>query len=243
MSTTAINLCNFTQGYGKHTIFNELSLQIPSGGVIGLLGPNGAGKTTLLKSITGILKPKAGTVTIMGRAMSNAHERRLALQDLSFLPQDFSADPALTVRQFVEYNLWMRTFPKKQIADAAAHAIERVDLTKDANKKIRALSGGMRQRTGIAAAIAGTPQLIILDEPTAGLDPEQRAHFRQLLSQLNSTILLSTHLVEDVESAAQHLVVLSEGRVVHNGSSEVLVQDGDRSVRGLEQRYIELLRA
>lgn len=238
---TVINATGLTQKYGKQTVFSNLDIQIPSGKVTGLLGPNGAGKTTLLKTVTGILPAIAGEVAILGYRMSDRRSRRAALTHTSFLPQNFSADPALTIREFVEYNLWMRTFPKALTEQAAQVAIERVNLTDVSHKKLRTLSGGMRQRAGIAAAIAGEPELIILDEPTAGLDPAQRLEFRQLLSHLPSTILLSTHLVEDIESAAEHLVVLSEGRIVYSGSSSVLVRGGDRSVQSLEQRYIELL--
>ncbi|MDD7385317.1 MAG: ATP-binding cassette domain-containing protein [Actinomycetaceae bacterium] len=242
MNHNAIEVEGLSQRYGKNVVLDGLSFSIPRGGVSGLLGPNGAGKTTLLHTLTGILQPAAGSIRMMGQPMEGRGARRKVLANLSFLPQDFSADPWLTVQEFVEYNLWMRTFPKDQTVDAATQAIERVGLTGDAKKKIKELSGGMRQRAGIAAAIAGEPRIIILDEPTAGLDPEQRSQFRDILRQLDSTVLLSTHLIEDVESVATHLLVLSDGRIVHDGSPDVLVRNGDRSVQALEQQYIALLR-
>ena len=241
MTSTIIEVSHLTQKYGRHIIFEDFSLNLPEGNIIGLLGPNGAGKTTLMKILTGILRPATGEVKILGASMCHAKSRRHVLAHLSFLPQAFSADPMLTVSQFIEYNLWMRTFPKKETPEAIRAAIDSVGLNEQAHSKLRTLSGGMRQRAGIAAAIAGHPDLIILDEPTAGLDPQQRAQFRQVLATLDTTVLLSTHLVEDIESVATHLVVLAQGRAVHNGSPDVLVRDGDRSVQGLEQQYINLL--
>ncbi len=237
----AITINNLSQKYGKHLVLEDLTLTFPENKVIGLLGPNGAGKTTLLKTIATILKPAAGSVQIFGKSIAEASARKEILTEISFLPQDFSADKHLTIRQFVEYNLWMRKFPRENIAKAAAEAIARVDLTEQAERKIRVLSGGMRQRAGIAAAIAGNPRLILLDEPTAGLDPAQRASFRALLAELEATIVISTHLIEDVESSANHLIVLTKGRVVHNGSPDILIQNGDRSVQALEAQYISLL--
>ena len=241
MDTDAIVSADLSQRYGKHTVLNGLSFRVPSGKITGLLGPNGAGKTTLLKTIIGLYTPASGSVSVLGNDMGTKKTRRQAQARLSFLPQDFSADGALTVAEFVEYNLWMRTYPKEQIHDAAAAAIADVGLTDSTSQKLRTLSGGMRQRAGIAAAIAGTPGIIVLDEPTSGLDPEQRTHFRKLLAGIDSTIILSTHLIEDVESSAHHLLVLSKGTLVYDGSPAVLIEGNDRSVAALEARYIDLL--
>lgn len=236
-----IEIKNLKQQYGKSVIYNGLNLQIPKVNTIGLVGPNGAGKTTLLKTITGILRPTHGDVFILGHSVLDKKQRRQARSQLSFLPQGFTVDGSLTAREFVEYNLWMRAFPNGSIRAVAQEALEAVELDEHASMKLRKFSGGMKQRAGIAAAIAGEPELVILDEPTAGLDPQQRRGLRQVLRNLTSSVLLSTHLVEDVASLAEHLIVINHGQISYSGSADVLSNTDDNSIDSLEKAYIGLL--
>ncbi|MBE6484285.1 MAG: ATP-binding cassette domain-containing protein [Actinomycetaceae bacterium] len=231
------------QGYGKREVLHDLSFAIPGKGTTGLLGPNGAGKTTLLRTLVTLLKPRAGELLSDGVVIDGRASIREFRRKLGYLPQGFSYDDAFTALDFVSYALWMREYPSARIVDEARSALGRVDLADRALSRMRELSGGMRQRVGIAAAIAGEPSLIVLDEPTAGLDPGQRFELRSLLSEVakRSTIILSTHLIEDLAAIADHLIVLNDGRISYEGSAEMLREKENQSVEGLESVYRRLL--
>ena len=231
------------QGYGKREVLHDLSFAIPGKGTTGLLGPNGAGKTTLLRTLVTLLKPRAGELLSDGVVIDGRASIREFRRKLGYLPQGFSYDDAFSALDFVSYALWMREYPSARIVDEARSALGRVDLADRALSRMRELSGGMRQRVGIAAAIAGEPSLIVLDEPTAGLDPGQRFELRSLLSVVakRSTIILSTHLIEDLAAIADHLIVLNDGRISYEGSAEMLREKENQSVEGLESVYRRLL--
>jgi ABC-type multidrug transport system ATPase subunit len=184
-------------------------------GLFGLLGPNGAGKSTFMKVLAGLLEPTSGCVTLDGDDVLKRPERVRAR--LGYLPQDFGFYPQLTGEQMLTYLLRLKGVrPPEGLAAYCRRLLEQVNLTAAARRKVKTYSGGMRQRLGIAQALAGSPRLLIVDEPTAGLDPEERNRFYNLLGELaaDRIVLLSTHIVEDVSALCQRFAVISGGRLV-----------------------------
>lgn len=240
-ASVGIRVRNLAQGYGRHEVIADLSFAVPSGAIVGLLGPNGAGKTTLIRTVATLMPPRDGSLELAGRDVTTRAGIKAARAHLGYLPQGFTADGSLSVRDFVGYNLWMRGLATDRMDECIGEALALVEMDQDARRRISSLSGGMRQRAGIAAAVAGEPEVILLDEPTAGLDPAQRSTFRRMLRSLKgSTVLLSTHLVEDVVSLADQLLVMESGKLVYDGSTSALTSAGE-SVDALEERYIHLL--
>jgi ABC-2 type transport system ATP-binding protein len=185
------------------------------------LGPNGAGKTTMLRILATLLPPTSGTARLDGWSTSHDRERVEIRRRLGYLPQDLGLYPRFTVFEFVDYLAMLKELhDPRQRHRRVREALEAVDLQDVAGRKIRTLSGGIRRRVGIAQAIVADPQLLLLDEPTGGLDPEQRVRFRQLVGRLGEhrTVLLSTHLVEDVSAICTSVVVLWHGRVLFQGA-------------------------
>jgi ABC-2 type transport system ATP-binding protein len=224
---------------GRHMAVNGVDLSLATG-VHGLLGPNGAGKTTLIRALATVLRPAGGEL-----ALSGGKELREVRRQLGYLPQDFGFYRRFTVREFVEYMAWLKEMPKAEVPGAVQRAIERVGLTDRADAKLKTLSGGMIRRAGIAQALVNDPVILLLDEPTAGLDPAQRMQFRQLLRELTDTcVVVSTHLVEDVAAACTDVVLLAEGRVVFQGTTKQLAAAGAETDPGdspLERGYSALL--
>ena len=185
-------------------------------GVTGLLGPNGAGKTTLMRLVCGILKPTAGSVSFDGLDVSTEGYRAA----LGYLPQDFGFYPDFTGRDFLLYMAALKGLSKAEAKRRAGALLETVGLADVQKKKIKTWSGGMRQRLGIAQALLNDPKLLVLDEPTAGLDPRERVRFRELIAQLgrDSVVLLSTHIVSDVEHIAGRVLIMKDGQIVHDGA-------------------------
>jgi ABC-2 type transport system ATP-binding protein len=228
-----IEISGLTKVYkGKGRALDGLDLVVPTG-MFGLLGANGAGKTTLMRILAGLLRPTAGTVRV-GEHDVAARAGRLAVQRiLGYLPQDLGVYPDLTAREFLDYIALL-----KGIDDRAARRrrvgelLDVVALTADADRRLRGYSGGMRRRVGIAQALLADPRLLIVDEPTAGLDPEERIRFRTLLSQLagQRTVLLSTHIVDDVAQTCRELAVLASGRLVFRGTVGDLTRQADGRV-------------
>jgi ABC-type multidrug transport system ATPase subunit len=198
-------------------------------GVLGLLGPNGAGKTTLLRMMATVIPPSAGRLRLLDRDPGRYGPRREIRRRLGYLPQNLGYYPGFTVAEFVEYFAMLKEMPSRRVSPAAAAAIERVDLGGKARAKLRTLSGGMLRRAGIAQAIVNEPELLLLDEPTAGLDPEQRVAFRALLRDLgrNATVIVSTHLVEDVGAACGKVAVMDAGRIVFEDTPDELTARGE----------------
>lgn len=214
-----------SQRFGRREVFRSLDLQVTSG-VTGLLGPNGAGKTTLMSLLCGLRQPSGGTLTVLGHSPANNAGRRQIAARLGFLPQTFGYYPGYRLREFVEVAAWLKKVPGRDITGAADRALAAVALSDRADSKMRSLSGGMLRRAGIAQAIVHRPELLILGEPSAGLDPQQRIALRRLITRLaeTSSVLLSTHLVDDVTVVAQRVVVLDEGRVKFSGTARELAE-------------------
>ncbi|MET0236987.1 MAG: ABC transporter ATP-binding protein [Kibdelosporangium sp.] len=229
---------------GRRLAVNGLSLSLGLG-VHGVLGPNGAGKTTLIRSLATVIRPNSGDLELLG-AQPSGRSLRSIRRSIGYLPQQFGYYPRFTVREFVEYMAWLKEMPKSEIPGAVQRAIERADLASRADDKLKTLSGGMLRRAGIAQAIVNDPRILLLDEPTVGLDPAQRIQFRELLRSLNSDtcVVVSTHLVEDVAAACTDVVLMNEGRLVYQGTAESLVAAGADSDLGdspAERGYSALL--
>jgi ABC-type multidrug transport system ATPase subunit len=217
-------------------------------GVLGLLGPNGAGKTSLLRTLATVLPPSSGQVRLLGHDPGHAAGRREIRRRLGYLPQNLGYYPAFTVVEIIEYFALLKEMPPARVPRAVAEAVERVDLGPKARARLRTLSGGMLRRVGIAQAIVNDPDLLLLDEPTAGLDPEQRVGFRALLRDLGqrATVVVSTHLVEDVGAACSQVALMDAGRIVFRGTPEELTARGEAGGVGdapLERGYSAVLQA
>lgn len=202
------------QSFGRTRVFDDLSWSLGSG-ITALLGVNGAGKTTLMRILATALVADRGKVSYDDQVLSSRRELSAVRSKIGYLAQSFGYDPRFTVEEHVTYLAWCRGMGGKGRASAVQEAIEYVDLADSARTRMGSLSGGMRQRAGIAGAVVGHPELLILDEPTVGLDPQQREHFRRLISDAPAqTVLLSTHMTDDVDLIADHVSVLHGGRVL-----------------------------
>ncbi len=242
-----VEITDLTRRFGRHQAVDGVNLQAGPG-VFGLLGPNGAGKTTLLRMMATVIPPTAGRLQLLGRDPGAYGPRREVRRRLGYLPQSLGYYPGFTVAEFVEYFALLKEMPSARVPDAVATAIERVDLGGRARARLRTLSGGMLRRAGIAQAIVNEPDLLLLDEPTAGLDPEQRVAFRALLRDLGqrATVVVSTHLVEDVAAACTQVAVMDRGKVVYLGTPDELTARGQGHDVGdapLERGYSAILAA
>lgn len=210
----------------KPAALEGVTLDLPSG-MIGLLGSNGAGKTTLMRILCGIIQPTRGRVLIDGRDLADAGVRRAVKKTLGYLPQDIDPYPNLTPLEFLDYvGILKGVESAKARKQQARELIARVGLADAQNRRVGGFSGGMRRRVGIAQALMGDPQLLIVDEPTAGLDPEERMRFRTLLASLgqNRTVILSTHILDDVAQTCPYVFVLRDGELRYDGSTEGLIE-------------------
>ncbi|MEU8887198.1 ABC transporter ATP-binding protein [Streptomyces sp. NPDC048442] len=214
---------------------DEIDLQL-RGGMVGLLGANGAGKTTLMRILTGIITPTSGTVAVGGHDLSSSAGRAAVKRTLGYLPQELDVYPDLTGREFLDYIGLLKGLDDKRARRRQIDSLlERVALTEAAGRRAGGYSGGMKRRLGIAQALLGDPQLIIVDEPTAGLDPEERMRFRALLAELGAgrTVILSTHILDDVAQTCPEVAVMTHGRLVHHGSTQSLVDAARNSTYAL----------
>jgi ABC-2 type transport system ATP-binding protein len=225
-----VEITDVTRRFGRTEAVAGVSLETGAG-VFGLLGPNGAGKTTLLRMMATVVPPSSGRLRLLGRDPGAYAPRREIRRRLGYLPQSLGYYPGFTVAEFVEYFALLKEMPPGQVPRAVAAAVERVNLGGQARAKLRTLSGGMLRRAGIAQAIVNEPELLLLDEPTAGLDPEQRMAFRGLLRDLGerSTVVVSTHLVEDVGAACTQVALMDAGKIVFHGSPGELTALGEGS--------------
>ncbi len=217
-----LKIDSLSKSFKRHRVLNQVSLEIKPG-LFGLLGPNGAGKTTFMRIIATILRPDEGEIRFNGIDWSKNPDQVRKM--LGYLPQDFGLFRNITARESLEYIGSLKGIPKNHLYFEIKKVLEEVNLQEYENKKVGGFSGGMRRRLGIAQAILGEPQLIMVDEPTAGLDPEERIRFRNLLKRLgnqNRIVFLSTHIVEDIQATCEQIAVLNKGKAqIFNSTSEL----------------------
>lgn len=213
---------HLTKKYGRQTAVNDMSIQFKNG-IYGLLGPNGAGKTTLMSMIMGALRPDQGEILFEGKSLSK--DRCNFNSKVGYLPQNPLFYKEFTGAEFLEYICVLKNIKRQAQRQQIDRVLEEVNLNNAKNKRIGAYSGGMRQRLGIAQALLGDPQLLVFDEPTAGLDPIERIRFRNTLSRLSNekTIIIATHIVPDVESIAHAVVVIKDGIFLTQDSPAMLI--------------------
>jgi len=242
-----VEISGLTRRFGRTTAVAGVDLQAGPG-VFGLLGPNGAGKTSLLRVMATVVPPTSGRLRLLGRDPGQYGPRREIRRRLGYLPQNLGYYPGFTVAEFVEYFALLKEMPAARVPAAVAAAVERVELGGKAKARLRTLSGGMLRRAGIAQAIVNEPELLLLDEPTAGLDPEQRVAFRGLLRHLGqrATVVVSTHLVEDVGAACARVALMDRGEIVFHGTPADLTARGEGHGIGdapLERGYSAVISA
>ena len=217
-----LKLNNLTKKFGDFTAVDHVNLTMTNG-VYGLLGVNGAGKTTLMRMLCTLVKPTGGTITYGGKNILQLDGGYRKL--LGYLPQEFGFYPEFTVQDYLLYIASIKGIRPAVAKKRAKELIGKVGLAKAANKKMRTLSGGMKRRAGIAQAMLNDPRILILDEPTAGLDPNERIRFRNLISELSEErlVLLSTHIVSDIEYIANEIWLMKDGRIIQQGTLDQML--------------------
>lgn len=204
-----ISIQNIFYSYRKKEVLHDITINFGKG-IHGLLGPNGCGKTTLMRCIAGITRPQKGQIC--------------GSLDIGYLPQKFGMFPELTAYEVLDYFAVLKKIPVNERKDTITHSLNQVHLYSHKDEKIRTLSGGMIRRLGIAQAIIGNPEVILVDEPTAGLDPEERIRFKNLIAEIqeNRAIIISSHLIDDIDSLCSRVVILKQGNIVFQGQTEKL---------------------
>jgi len=232
----SVNNLNMTYPKGKKAL-QDISVNIESPSLIGLLGPNGAGKSTLMKLLVAGLIPTSGEILMDGMPLLK-NEKKLKAS-LGYLPQSFGLYDELTVWQFLDYMAALKGI--KNSKKVIEEVIKKTNLTEKRKARISTLSGGQRQRVGIAQALMGNPELLIFDEPTVGLDPEERINFRNLFSKTaqDKIVLLSTHIIEDVQSVCNKLIVINHGQILFTGTPEELIALAHNHVGVFEEKTEE----
>ncbi|MFD4376471.1 ATP-binding cassette domain-containing protein [Streptomyces sp. NPDC058486] len=239
--TLELTSCTYAYRRWSSPILKDFSYRLPSGLTI-LLGPNGAGKSTLLKLAASVNRPRSGTVTLDGLDSRTTAYR----QAVAWMPQDITPMPSLTSRAYVAYVGWLKGMNRSDAWDQAARALARVELSDQADVRSNRLSGGQLRRVGVAAALVHDARVLLLDEPTAGMDPRQRRVFRDVLNSLAGevSVLMSTHDVADLAEEADHVTVLDGGRILHSGATSTFLAHSPTDIapaRMAEAAYTSLL--
>lgn len=218
-----------TKKFGSKTAVNHLNITLTNG-VYGLLGANGAGKTTFMRLLCNIQTPTSGKIVLNGKNIVGLNEKYRGL--LGYLPQHFGYYPDFTARDFLLYVSALKGLNEKNAKKKSKELLEAVGLSAESKHKIKTFSGGMKQRLGIAQAMLNNPHILILDEPTAGLDPKERVRFRNLISAFakNRIVILSTHIVSDVEFIAEEIIMMKSGQIVHFGKPQEITAEIDGQV-------------
>lgn len=237
-----IEIRNVSKFYGKKQALKDISLTIEQG-MFGLLGRNGAGKTTLMKTLAVLHRKSAGEISVCGVPVENAKEIRSMT---GYLPQEFSMYPNMTVREALDYLGTLSGMKKTERAERIAYLLKKVNLTEHQHKKVKALSGGMKRRLGIAQALLHDPKVLIVDEPTAGLDPEERIRFRNLLTEAaeDRIVILSTHIVGDIEASCENIAIMNEGKILWKGTVSELLANARGKVYALNvpKKYLSQIK-
>lgn len=217
-----IGINNLSRHYGDFKAVDNVSFDIQRGEIVGLLGHNGAGKTTIMKMMTGYLEPTSGNMTIDGLELGK--DTQAIQKRIGYLPENCPVWPEMTVIDYLEYQASLHGVPQEQQTQAVAKAIQRTALKEKATQSIQTLSRGYRQRVGVAQAILHNPDIIILDEPTNGLDPTQINQMRELIRELSqsATVIISTHILQEVQAVCDHVLIMRAGQLVVNSSLEAL---------------------
>ena len=231
-----IEVSHLTKKYGHRLAVEDVSFAVADGGICGLLGPNGAGKSTIMNILTGYLSATSGRVTVAGHPLPE--EADAAKKCVGYLPEQPPLYPEMTVQEYLDFAAELKGVKKAERKEQVCSAARRTGLEKVLPRLIRSLSKGYRQRVGIAQALLGSPKLIILDEPTVGLDPAQVIEIRKLIRELGQahTVILSSHILSEVQAVCQQVLILSKGRLAASGSLQELTADG----RSLEEIFLEL---
>lgn len=238
-----IEIKNVDKFYGRKQALKNVDLTIEQG-MFGLLGRNGAGKTTLMKSLATLHSIQGGSITVCGIPINNAK----AIRSITgYLPQDFSMYPSMTVEESLDYLGVLSGMDKRLREERTAMLLKRVNLTAHRRKKVKALSGGMKRRLGIAQALLHDPKVLIVDEPTAGLDPEERIRFRNLLCEVaeERIVILSTHIVGDIEATCEDIAVMNGGEILWQGTVSELLQNAKGRVftANVAKKYLAQIKA
>ena len=233
-----IEINHLNQYYGKKQVLYDINLSI-STGMFGLLGRNGAGKTTLLKTLVTLLPTNEGEIRMNG---IDIHDQKKIRSIIGFLPQEFSMYGNMTAYQALDYLAVLSELDKRTRQTRINALLEQVNLTIHKNVKVKAMSGGMKRRLGIAQALLNDPKILVVDEPTAGLDPEERLRFRNLLAEVseNKIVLLSTHIAGDIEAAAENVAILEQGRIIFSDSIEQLLLNAQGKIFSVQVPRTEL---
>lgn len=233
-----LEIQDLSKNFKEKQALKHVNLTIEQG-MFGLLGPNGAGKTTLMKIISTILKKSSGQVTVGGIPVERAKEVR---RIIGYLPQDFSMYGNMTAYEALDYLAVLSGMSKRERRERVPQMLEKVNLKEQKKVKVKAMSGGMKRRLGIAQAMIHDPKVIIVDEPTAGLDPEERVRFRNLLCEIakERIVILSTHIVGDIEATCEKIAVLREGTIIFNGTVSQLLEQVEGKVYSAEISTMEL---
>lgn len=232
-----LELCNISKKYKEKIALNDVSLKLDNG-IYGLLGPNGAGKSTLMNIITGNLEPTEGTIKWEGKEVKELGSNYRSL--LGYAPQQQGMYETFSGRRFLSYMATLKGIPKSSMEDEINRVLLYVNMVEKSNQKIGTYSGGMKQRILIAQAIIGNPKLVILDEPTAGLDPKERVRIRERIAELskNKIILVSTHVVSDIESIAKKIILIKTGKIIDYANVRSLCDK--YNVANLEDVYMKI---
>ena len=231
-----IEVSHLTKRYGRRPAVEDVSFTVADGRICGLLGPNGAGKSTIMNILTGCLSATEGQVTVAGHPLPE--EADAAKACVGYLPEQPPLYPEMTVQEYLLFAAELKKVPKAQRGEQVQRAARRTGLEEVLPRLIRSLSKGYRQRVGIAQALLGSPQLIILDEPTVGLDPAQVIEVRKLVRELghSHTVILSSHILSEVQAVCQQILILSKGHLVASGTLQELTAGG----KSLEEVFLEL---
>lgn len=231
-----IEVSHLTKKYGHRLAVEDVSFAVADGGICGLLGPNGAGKSTIMNILTGYLSATSGQVTVAGHSLPE--EADAAKKCVGYLPEQPPLYPEMTVQEYLTFAAELKGVKKAERKEQVYRAARRTGLETVLPRLIRSLSKGYKQRVGIAQALLGSPRLIILDEPTVGLDPAQVIEIRKLIRELGRahTVILSSHILSEVQAVCQQILILSKGHLAAAGSLEELTADG----KSLEEVFLEL---